>query len=135
MPKDRHSVTVMCLEFQVRSASGLQPLRGDLRYDPADPFAVSATYQTRRGPVEWLFYRDMLADGLLTPTGEGDVRMSPTPDPAIVLIELNVAERSMVIEAPAYELAEFLDRAYQLVPPGTEAAWFDMDAELEKLTC
>jgi hypothetical protein len=58
-----------------------------------------------------MFGRDLLADGLLAPTGEGDVRVSPA----------------------AQELAAFLDSTYDLVLAGEESSWFDFDHEMEKL--
>ena len=36
------------------------PLPVTLRYDPADPYAVYATFRTPDGSVEWVFARELL---------------------------------------------------------------------------
>ena len=38
------------------------PLPVTLRYDPADPYAVYATFRTPDGTVEWVFARELLSD-------------------------------------------------------------------------
>src|SRR6266511_226498 len=67
------------------------PVQVELRYDTRDPYAVIAAFRTgRAGWVEWVFARDLLADGLLADAGDGDVRIRPSvEDPESVLIELN----------------------------------------------
>lgn len=67
------------------------PVQVELRYDTRDPFAVVAAFRAGRvGWVEWTFSRDLLADGLLTETGEGDVRIRPANgDPEVVVVELS----------------------------------------------
>ncbi|RJQ79360.1 SsgA family sporulation/cell division regulator [Amycolatopsis panacis] len=109
------------------------PVRADLEYDAADPYAVSVGYHAGTGVVRWLFGRDLLADGLLAPAGDGDVRVRPAADESQVLVELNAPDGSAVLEAEAAELADFLDRTYDEVPFGDEALWFDFDRELSKL--
>ncbi|WP_051791434.1 SsgA family sporulation/cell division regulator [Amycolatopsis jejuensis] len=109
------------------------PVRADLEYDPSDPFAVSVGYHAGGGVVRWLFGRDLLADGLLAPSGDGDVRVRPAADDSRIVVELNAPDGSAVLEAAASELADFLDRTYDEVPAGDEGSWFDFDDELAKL--
>ena len=41
------------------------PVQVELRYDTRDPYAVVAAFRTgRAGWVEWVYARDLLADGL-----------------------------------------------------------------------
>ncbi|WP_158889637.1 SsgA family sporulation/cell division regulator [Amycolatopsis anabasis] len=129
-----HNTVQTTLGFALRTfGAGPLPVLVDLIYDTRDPFAVVAAFHSGRGTVHWIFARDLLADGLLGPTGEGDLRISPATDPALVLVELTTPDGAAVLEAPAQELAEFLDRTYQEVPVGEEHEWFDFDTELAKL--
>jgi len=109
------------------------PVQADLEYDPEDPYAVVVAYHSGGGTVRWMFGRDLLADGLLTPSGEGDVIISPADDTSIVIFALSAPDGCAVLEASAEELAEFLDRTYDVVPAGSEQEWFDFDQEMAKL--
>ncbi|AHH96810.1 SsgA family sporulation/cell division regulator [Kutzneria viridogrisea] len=113
--------------------SGPVPVRTDLRYDPSDPYAVTATFHHGRGEVSWIFARDLLADGLLAATGDGDLHISPMVESDVVLLVLTTPEGAAVMEASAEELAEFLDLSYEQVPPGDEWAQVDFEDELAKL--
>jgi capsular exopolysaccharide synthesis family protein len=88
------------------------PVKVELRYDTRDPYAVVAAFRTgRAGWVEWVFARDLLADGLLADAGDGDVRIRPSiEDPEAVLVELNSPSGHAMFETSAQELADFLDR-------------------------
>lgn len=105
------------------------PVQVELRYDTRDPYAVIAAFRTgRSGWVEWVFARDLLADGLITQTGEGDVRMRPASDnPGVIVLELSSPSGHAMFEASAEELADFLDKTYDAVLPGNEHLWVDVD--------
>ncbi|GAA4547832.1 MULTISPECIES: SsgA family sporulation/cell division regulator [Amycolatopsis] len=111
------------------------PVKVELRYDTRDPYAVVAAFRTgRAGWVEWVYARDLLADGLLADAGDGDVRIRPSvEDPESVLIELNSPSGHAMFEASAQELADFLDRTYDVVLPGNEHLWVDVDDALTHL--
>jgi hypothetical protein len=111
------------------------PVQVELRYDTRDPYAVVAAFRTgRAGWVEWAFARDLLADGLIAEAGDGDVRIRPSvEDPEVVVIELNSPSGHAVFDASAQELAEFLDRTYDVVVPGNENLWVDVDEALTHL--
>jgi len=131
---NEHSVTQATTIFGLRTfGAGPLPIQVDLEYDSHDPYAVVTAYRTGQGTVRWMFCRGLLADGLLAPTGDGDVRVSPAADPALVVFELNAPAGAAVLEASAQELAAFLDRTYEQVPAGEESEWFDFDHELSKL--
>ena len=55
-------------------------MEGELRYDPADPFAVTLTIFAPGWPVRWTMARDLLLGGCYAPAGEGDVRVEPCLD-------------------------------------------------------
>ncbi|KID30070.1 SsgA family sporulation/cell division regulator [Prauserella rugosa] len=111
------------------------PVKVELRYDTQDPYAVIAAFRTgRAGWVEWVFARDLIADGLLADAGDGDVHIRPsTEDPESVLIELTSPSGHAMFEASAEELADFLDRTYDVVLPGNEHLWVDVDEALTRL--
>jgi hypothetical protein len=96
---------------------------------------VVAAFRTgRAGWVEWVFARDLLADGLIAHAGEGDVRIRPVvDDPEVVAVELSSPSGHAVFEASAQELADFLDRTYDVVVPGNENLWVDVDEALTRL--
>ena len=70
---------VVTLEL-IDSTGAATPLETELSYDPADPFAVTATFLTVAGQVRWTFGRDLLIGGLFEPTGDGDVHVWPCLD-------------------------------------------------------
>jgi hypothetical protein len=113
------------------------PVRVELRYDSRDPYAVHAVFQTGRtdaADVEWVFARDLFADGLRTDAGTGDVRVRPAAgDAETVEIELSSPSGHALFSTSAPDLADFLDRTFEAVPPGTEYAWLDLDLALEDL--
>ena len=106
-------------------------------YDPADPFAVTLGVRTRGDRfVEWLISRDLVVEALRTPTGFGDVRMSPQHVQGydIVEIEIRSTDGRAVLEVDRDLLAEFIDAAIALVAIGDESAHMDLDAEISKIT-
>lgn len=111
------------------------PVQVELRYDTRDPFAVVAAFRTgRAGWIEWVFSRDLLADGLLAEAGDGDVRIHPAPgEPEIIVVELNSPSGHAVFQASAQRLAEFLDASYDVVLPGHETLWIDVDDALDQM--
>jgi hypothetical protein len=111
------------------------PVQVELRYDTRDPFAVVAAFRTgRAGWIEWVFSRDLLADGLLAEAGDGDVRIRPgSGEPEIVVVELNSPSGHAVFQASAQRLAEFLDASYDVVLPGHETLWTNVDDALGQM--
>lgn len=111
------------------------PVQVELRYDTRDPYAVVAAFRTgRSGWVEWVFSRDLLADGLIAQIGNGDVKIRPASDnPEVVVVELSSPSGHAMFEASAEELADFLDRTYDVVLPGNEHLWVDVDDALAQL--
>lgn len=115
---------------------GSSPVRGELRYDSSDPFAVSGDFQLDAQAVRWVFARSLLRAGLYEPTGAGDVRVCPALDDearAVVHIELSSPDGTAVLRARAGDVATFLRRTEGLVPPGCESAHVDLDGALSQL--
>ena len=72
--------------------SATEHLDGEFSFDPADPYAVTdRRLEAQSGSVTWTFARDLLAEGLYHPTGDGDVQVWPclsNTGEAVVIIEL-----------------------------------------------
>ena len=127
------------------------PLVASMYYNGSDPYAVRMAFHVGTDePVEWIFARDLLAAGIESRQGDGDVQVWPSPvsvaetgdldligaaePPGKVLnIELSSPFGQAHFEAPAEAMSAFLRRTYQLVPAGQESRFIDMDTELNDL--
>jgi hypothetical protein len=119
-------VTMDCVD----AAGTVTSLEASFGYDPADPYAVTATFRTAAGSVVWTFARELLSRGLTSPTGVGDVHIWPCLDSvgrAVVIIELSSPDGELVAQAPTQEVYRFVSRSLALVPAGLESAYVDMD--------
>ncbi|MER6764525.1 SsgA family sporulation/cell division regulator [Amycolatopsis sp. NPDC000673] len=113
------------------------PLRATLRYETSDPYAIFMEFDTVEAPrsIQWIFARSLLASGLHSPAGLGDIRIRPSEEnPKAVLVELDSPAGYAVLRAPVSGVREFLDRTYEVVPWGSESLWADFDLELARLS-
>jgi hypothetical protein len=112
-------------------------LHGDLVFDPADPYAVRLVVGTSDAPeVTWSFARELLAEGLYDPIGDGDVLVWPclaTNGHAVVVIELRSPHGMAMLQTPSRAVQRFVESTYAAVPPGTESARIDVDAMVTHL--
>lgn len=99
------------------------------RYHAGDPWAVTFDFAQGSGWVTWRFARTLLADGLNTRVGEGDVTLTPTVDSAHVLLELSPPTGTVTLRFYRVDLEHALERTETLVPEGTEHASVDWDHE------
>jgi hypothetical protein len=108
-----------------------------LQYEPSDPYAVRAAFTVvgSDGTVEWIIGRDLLADGLEGPVGEGDIRVWPAEerDVSDLYILLNPPAGTALLKAPAQEIKAFLQEAEVVVPRGAEPERIGLDALLAHL--
>ncbi|MFA3842614.1 SsgA family sporulation/cell division regulator [Streptomyces aureus] len=111
------------------------PIPAGLRYDTVDPYAVRAVFHTDGGMVEWVFARDLLAQGLCRSAGIGDVRLWPSGrlGEGNVCIALRSGEEEVLLEASVRPLELFVKRMDAAVPPGTEHRHVDLETELSHL--
>jgi hypothetical protein len=117
--------------FAVRLAF-LDPGRydGEAR-DATDSAETSDVWEAAEG-IEWAFARDLLTDGLHTPTGEGDVHVWPFgPDDLMIELRSGAATALVITTQTAVRL--FLCHAYAIVPAGAEAQHLGLDRDLERL--
>ncbi|WP_377268884.1 SsgA family sporulation/cell division regulator [Peterkaempfera sp. SMS 1(5)a] len=106
-------------------------------YDADEPFAVRLAFHTGEyDEAEWVFARELLADGLRGPSGEGDIRLWPSHCPqhgGVLRIALDSPHGSAVLEAVAAEVAQWLEGTHAVVPPGGELSPLPTDEELARL--
>ena len=102
---------------------GATPVEAELRYDPADPYAVAMAFLVSGRAVVWVFGRDLLMQGVSEPVGDGDVQVLPSIDAdgrAQVLISLTAPTGQALVEVRARDVLDFLALTAQAVWPGTE---------------
>lgn len=123
------------LTLAVTTDTGDGDLQAELRYDPADPLAVSLALGVEYGePVVWTFARDLLAEGLTGPAGLGDITLEPARDLAGPELRITLATDCLAtMTAPRDPIVAFLIESYAAVPSGTEMEHVDFDAELASL--
>jgi hypothetical protein len=113
------------------------PLPAELHFNRTDPYAVRLSIGAPVGrPVDWVFARSLLADGLRRPSGAGDVLVIPRHRcrPGSLRIVLRSAAGLALIDIAESEVIAFLRRTFSLVPPGTESLHIDMDRAVAELT-
>jgi len=111
------------------------PLPVKLCYSAADPYAVRAVFSGDGMEVEWVFARELLRQGLTSPTGDGDVHVWPSwgTGRELLMISLTSPDGQAVLEAAAEDVRRFLERTTLVVPDGEESMHLDLDAELARL--
>jgi hypothetical protein len=126
------------LTLTVSTGTGEADLDAELRYDPADPFAVSLAIGVDCGePVVWTFARELLAAGVNAPAGEGDITVEPDVSEGFGgdrLLRVTLATDCMAtMLAPTDRVVEFLVESYAVVATGAELDRVDFDAEIAAL--
>src|SRR5258708_4226157 len=116
------------------------PLVASLLYTCEDPYAIRIAFHVGLDePVEWIFARELLSNGMDGREGRGDVQVWPASEsadgsPAKVLnIELASPFGQAHFEAPIAEVSDFLQRTYRVIPEGRESDHVDVEAELTDL--
>lgn len=120
----------------VAAAPRMPSIPAALHYDRRDPFAVRMTFPapaTLEGvEVCWTFSRELLAAGLKSSEGHGDVRVRPYGYDRTVL-EFHAPEGTAVVHVRSSEVRRFLEATSELVPVGLEHLQLDLDHGLAEL--
>ena len=120
----------------INRTPAVRPLSPALRYEAADPLAVTVVFPPEISDdgeeVAWAFSRELLAEGLRSPAGEGDIHVRPCGQGRTV-IEFHAGAGVAILEFRTVELALFLERTYVVVPAGTETALMDLEEGLSVL--
>jgi len=112
------------------------PISAELRYDAADPYAVTMVFLTPASQVCWIFGRELLNDGLFEPAGDGDVHVWPclgSEGNAVVMIELCSPDGSALVQAKTGDLSRFVAQTNSVVPAGSEPEHINLDATITAL--
>jgi hypothetical protein len=106
-----------------------------LGYAAQDPYAVHVMVTTpvTRTSVCVVIGRDLLADGLEKPTGDGEVRVASLT-PVRLCITLYEVAGGLWLILDSGQVRQFLAETVELVPSGDEMCRSDLDAELRVLT-
>jgi Streptomyces sporulation and cell division protein, SsgA len=113
------------------SSGALVEISTRLAYDPADPYAVAATFYTEAAPVIWVFGRDLLDEGTNQPAGEGDMLVWPSLDTegrAVVILELDGPAGPVLMQVRTRDIHGFLRSTFFEVARGQESELLDTDA-------
>lgn len=111
------------------------PLTGLLRFDPADPIAISLVVRVGSDQtVEWTFARDLLA-GSDRPAGVGDVRVRRSHGGArsILAITLTSSDGQAELELPSGRVDSFIRQTYAAIPAAMEEDLIDWASEFAPL--
>ena len=105
-----------------------------LSWRPEDPYAVEAVFLTGCEGARWLLSRDLLAEGLHTEAGIGDVQVMPDDhDWVNTVVLLDTPSGHACFEFATEALSEFLEATYDEVPLGAESLFIDLDEEIALL--
>jgi hypothetical protein len=105
-----------------------QLLFAKLHYNTKDPYAVRLAFPSL--PIsDWVFARDLLAAGLQSPAGVGDVRLEPRHD--TVHISLTSPQGHAVLAVDVDDVIEFLIATEELVEYHQETV--DVDDVIARL--
>ncbi|HPE14016.1 MAG: SsgA family sporulation/cell division regulator [Actinobacteria bacterium] len=130
--------TVVTAEITLNLVIGTEygmPVPARFSYSAHQPLSVTAEFQGGEAAVQWVFARDLLQEGTKRPVGDGDVTCWPATvtGERVVCIALRSPSGQALLEAPADQIAAFLDRAYETVPAGAEADFLDLDGLIADL--
>lgn len=126
----------LCLDLLRGDATPI-PVRAELSWRIADPYVVRMMFETGnpdRPEVLWVLSRELLAEGLTRPAGVGDVRIMPdAAHRGTLLLRLSAPLGQVTFRMDTWELADFLDATFAVVPLGEELLWVPLDAEIAAL--
>ncbi|WP_331751975.1 SsgA family sporulation/cell division regulator [Streptomyces chartreusis] len=127
---------VDCIMQLVMASGRAIPVPARFSYHSWDPYSIHASFSVEgHAPVSWLFARDLFAEGMVRPSGLGDVHIWPggAGQSGLLCLELSSPDGRALLTVPVEVMAPWLGRTYHLVPAGFEEASLDLDSELSWL--
>ncbi|MEV0183227.1 SsgA family sporulation/cell division regulator [Streptomyces sp. NPDC050625] len=125
-----------CIMQLVVPPGQIVPVPTRLSYRSWDPYSVHITFSVEgHESIRWVFARDLLAEGMVRPSGLGDVRIWPgnAEQSGLLCLQLFSPEGQALLTVPVDVVTPWLGRTYHLVPAGFEEASQDLDSELSWL--
>ncbi|WP_411141954.1 SsgA family sporulation/cell division regulator [Streptomyces sp. x-80] len=120
----------------IATAPGPHAVPAVLHYHLADPLAVRMSFPPEISldgvAVDWAFARELLAEGLSSPAGRGDVRVRPC-GPDRTVMEFHADEGIAMVQLDTADVRQFLTRSYAVVPAGREPAHLGVERGLAEL--
>lgn len=131
LPAPRGLIQSMAMDlFTADAAVAIDTTVG---YDSRDPHALSIAFHLLgEDPVVWRVDREMILTGSLGPTGDGEVRVRPTPDGGL-LLRLGPPAQCAVVRCRQETIGRFVRETFVLVPEGTEEHHIDWGPLLASL--
>jgi hypothetical protein len=128
---DSSRTVTAALTLQVSASTGDATLDAELRYDRSDPLAVTLAIGTQcDDPVVWVFARELLAIGITSAAGEGDIAIEPADRDIRITLATDCLATML---APRDRVVEFLVESFTCVPSGAEFDDVDIDSEIAAL--
>jgi hypothetical protein len=130
-----HVILRTALPF-LSGESAIEHLDGEFSFDPADPYAVTMKLEARSGSVTWTFARELLAEGLFRPAGDGDVQVWPclsNTGEAVVIVELCSPDGTALLQTSSRAVQRFVTTIYDAVPEGEESLHLSIDSLVTQL--
>ena len=125
-------VTTAATEMILISDAAIPAINAELRYQCDDPFAVQMLLSVDQSPaISWIFGRELLINGALTPSGLGDVQIYPTHDGVIIELRSGNAAAKLLAHTP--DIMDFTDQTLALVPLGSEMDHYELDIDLDTM--
>ncbi|MER7517867.1 SsgA family sporulation/cell division regulator [Streptomyces sp. NPDC126499] len=112
------------------------PIEVVFSYDPADPWAVRASFGQLGGAVDWTLSRELLHCGTRTSCGLGDVQLWPMRRggrQGRLRIRLGGTGVPVLVDVDRSALRNWLSTTFHAVPAGTESSRIDWAAEAEHI--
>lgn len=108
------------------------PVRAQLTYCSDQPFSLGLTLSLGDAdPVEWVFSRDLLLQGVRLPAGHGDIQIFPTYHG--IAIALHSPDGDARLLGDPDDLIAFAEAIENAVPLGRENDYYSLDGELAGL--
>lgn len=125
-------ITLACVDPWGRSVD----VPTTMSFEQSDPYAVTLTFHAGSGAVVWMMARQVLLQGLTSPSGEGDVKVYPSIDEdarAVTVLDFCSPNGHLVGQVATRAVQEFVAETISVVPVGAESDYLDLDALTEAL--